>query len=122
MRTRDEVLSMSEHLSEADAWVVVAERVLTHPYDGIQSAAGLCDHVFDLRRVEGLISLRTLLEMVGRIREAQIAAGMNAYTFAYPGWSDCSTLECEQAYVDEHREARALAALWFALEAEEEGK
>lgn len=99
---------------EATAWQVVAERVergrLFHsPY--------LCDNVHDLF-AENRITRTTRNAMLARI-DAHINGRFTAYEAATKDehWASGGFA---QDLAEQHRGARALAALWLALEAEEE--
>ena len=86
-------------LTEAQAWREVARRFVER--DDRAAGDGLCIAVAEIAR-EKAISVARYGKMKGRVRSYMLAD--EHYAYPYP-WS-------------EHIDARALAALWLACEAE----
>lgn len=87
---------MSNDLTEPEAWREIARRIAEDQWDGF----GLC-HEDSMLRWEGRISASTQVAMRTRTKSY-----LDKETWAYPNGAE--------------PEARILAALWLALEAEEE--
>jgi len=89
---------MTRQLREAEAWREIARRIAERE----QMRFGLCDQAWLLYETGRQISLGTYWAMYDRVRH-----NMKPFrTYAYPPGT--------------HREERILAAIWLALEAEEE--
>jgi hypothetical protein len=92
--------------TEAAAWREVARQLVEE-----RQEFGLCCHAARL-----WMGFRVNGETWAAMR-ARLADALEGRLWAYPvNWGGAIP-----AYYDDHREARCLAALWFALEAEEEG-
>lgn len=94
-------------MTEAQAWRVIARR-----FDAGKesySGEGLCCEAWELASY-GLMSSNDVMGMVVRCRQhvlvSPFATNQGGATYAYPPGT--------------HREERVLAALWLALEAEDE--
>jgi hypothetical protein len=85
-------------MTEAEAWREIARRIVEGKWGGW----GLCREVWSLC-IELRITRSMWNKMAGRVEDHLDAAGLS---WAYPEGTE--------------PEARALAALWLALEAEEE--
>ena len=88
---------MSNYLTEPEAWREIAQRIAEGRWDRL----GLCHEALVLRWGERIISSSTQVAMRTRIRYH-----LNSEMWAYRHGTE--------------PEARILAALWLALEAEEE--
>jgi hypothetical protein len=89
---------MSPHqMTEPEAWREIARRIVEDEW----ARCGLCREVWFLYMERGIMRS---IRMLKRVKDHLDAAGL---IWAYPEGTE--------------REARALAALWLALEAEEEG-
>lgn len=102
---------MAKQLTEPQAWREIARRWVEREECG---AIGSCPIISNL-----IISLQidgtTSLSMRGRIKKH-----LGGREFAY---GDIREVEAAvDPYIERYREARALAALWLALEAEEDAK
>ena len=91
--------------TEAAAWREVARQLVEE-----RGYVGLCDMVAYLEAYDS-IGAETYYGMKDRLKGA-----LGASVWAYPTGVNPPLF----TYYDDHREARCLAALWFALEAEEE--
>lgn len=89
---------MSRHLTEPKAWREIARRIA----EGEWNNCGLCAEIGDLCD-EGRVHCWALCDMKDRIKQ---------HLGAYHPWAYEPGTELE---------ARILAALWLALEAEEDG-
>jgi hypothetical protein len=95
MRTTRKVEANSQMLNEAQAWREIARRIVEGEWKGF----GLCREIHVLLLAEDKI-----------LRDVASAMFLHLGTYLDYGW----------AYTPgEEREARALAALWLALDAED---
>jgi hypothetical protein len=104
---------VSEFLSEAEAWREIGNRLLTPDYATECPGGMLCSEVSGLWR-QDRIPRTAAASMKDRAMAHVFARHTRAYAYhKYYG---------DEMSGREMREARALAAYWMALEAEEEGK
>ena len=89
-------------MTEAQAWREIARRIVDRQW----SRLGLCREVWNLLRPAPL-PRETARTMIARATRHVESSGKDIGEYVYPEGTE--------------REARALAALWLALEAEEEG-